>query len=193
MLRRTHFPFIFLKFKGDFLLYLPSITEILEPMSKGVHRILVAVPPPNSQENSNKLFVLTQTDVVRYFFENADQIGPLMSLSLQDLDLVNSKRPLVTVEPSTPILQAVEKMRIGGVSAVAVIEPEEPSSELTGNLEGSNGRILATLSASDFRGVDEKLLGNLENMKVRSFTHFHLKFCIPSKFLFYKWISVVIK
>ena len=116
---------------------------------------------------------LTQTDVVRFLLRHADDLGPSISKSVDDLGLLRSHRPPLAVCESASVLQALQMMQKEGyLRAVPVVEGVEEGSDGKRSEEDglpgcrSGGRVIGSLSVSDLRGMDADMLCNLSTTTV---------------------------
>ncbi|KAJ2698492.1 cell separation during budding [Coemansia sp. IMI 203386] len=116
-----------------------TVAQVAQVFAKGAHRVAVM------QNDRNIRGILSQTRVVRYFFEhcavstNSDtpQQGEVISrkedemldTTLADLGLVT--RDVVTVRPETPVLQALSLLEQWRVSSLAMVDDQK---RLVGNL-----------------------------------------------------------
>jgi len=187
-----------------------SVDDLLDPMSKGVHRMLVHLPvdrisrfsdvdeeerkrghehcvsqhkhdegsfsarladtgpycephrfPPTQHDRprEDKSFsevaetrLLTQTDVIRFFCAHADDIRQslkeenhdnFLAKTIGDLGLASGT--VETISSDETALSGFRKMAIHNLSSLAIIDP-------------TSGRLVATLSASDLRGMTSNLI-----------------------------------
>eukprot|EP00736_Rhodelphis_marinus_P000566 Rmarinus@m.23847 len=132
------------------------LLEAMEPMSKGVHRVLVEVEEKTEQGPMMEIKLLTQTDLLYFLTNNLQKFGDIASKTVKDLGLV--KESLLTVPTHVSVLHALQTMVSARVSAVPVIE---------------NGVIVATLSASDFRGINANDISHLSSTKVADYITTH--------------------
>jgi len=115
-----------------------SLTSLVEPFSRGVHRVLV---PQKDDEGKNAYRVLSQSDVVSYIYKNRHEVGKKMSIKLSELGI--QPKPVVSITSSTPALEGFKTMSLEKVTALAITH---------------NGKLVGTLSASDLRGLTRRRL-----------------------------------
>eukprot|EP00211_Chloroparvula_japonica_P016744 CAMPEP_0119137808 /NCGR_PEP_ID=MMETSP1310-20130426/24410_1 /TAXON_ID=464262 /ORGANISM="Genus nov. species nov., Strain RCC2339" /LENGTH=275 /DNA_ID=CAMNT_0007128935 /DNA_START=127 /DNA_END=950 /DNA_ORIENTATION=- len=124
-----------------------SVAQVLEPLGKGVHRVLVL---PSSAAGGAPM-VLTQTDVARYILLEREAMVeryPALSQTLEDLGFGEALQPVVRVSKNVTAREALVKLFSSGQSALAVVEDRTT--------------LLATLSPTDLRGVNPYALEELE-------------------------------
>ncbi|KAJ1817131.1 cell separation during budding, partial [Coemansia sp. RSA 2598] len=126
-----------------------TVAQVAMVFAKGAHRVAV-------MENERAIRgILSQTKVVRYFFEHCGVGQPdaaddsngggfitraedeMLDKTLADLGLVT--RDVVTVRPETPVLQALSLLEQWRVSSVAVVDEEK---RLVGNLSVGDVKYL---------------------------------------------------
>jgi CBS domain-containing protein len=116
-----------------------SIYEVMEPMSKGIHRALVPVEslmhqphhaPVEIMESSPAYQMLTQTDMVRFLLVHAKDLEFVTGLSVSTLGLMQTS---VFAAPSNmKVMDVVKCMRNVSLAAVAIVEnspdiiPDDP-------------------------------------------------------------------
>eukprot|EP00735_Rhodelphis_limneticus_P006295 TRINITY_DN18683_c0_g1::TRINITY_DN18683_c0_g1_i1::g.20388::m.20388 TRINITY_DN18683_c0_g1::TRINITY_DN18683_c0_g1_i1::g.20388 ORF type:complete len:359 (-),score=94.88,sp/Q8GXI9/PV42B_ARATH/31.66/6e-38,CBS/PF00571.23/0.055,CBS/PF00571.23/33,CBS/PF00571.23/1.5e-05,CBS/PF00571.23/7.4e-12,GTP_cyclohydro2/PF00925.15/0.063,GTP_cyclohydro2/PF00925.15/2.6e+03 TRINITY_DN18683_c0_g1_i1:231-1223(-) len=129
-----------------------TLFEVLEPMSKGIHRALVTVTEPDTEtgKDVDECKLVTQSDIVHYL--DTLHAEDMTQQTVQDLLLV--KESLLTVPSHLSVVQALRTMITAGVHAAPVVH---------------EGSITATLSASDFRGVHAKDLVGLSKVTVSEY------------------------
>mmetsp|Transcript_30531 Transcript_30531/g.76617 ORF Transcript_30531/g.76617 Transcript_30531/m.76617 type:complete len:312 (+) Transcript_30531:102-1037(+) len=122
-----------------------TLPDVLELLSKGVHRLLVE----NDDDKTVKL--LTQTDVVRFLVARQDHpaVRAKCDETLQNARLVDVSggKPPVTCTTSWTALDCFRKLYMSDVSAVAIVDKD--------------GTLAGNVSASDVRGLK---LSNLESV-----------------------------
>ncbi|ORX75020.1 hypothetical protein DL89DRAFT_203183, partial [Linderina pennispora] len=118
-----------------------TVAQIVGVFASGTHRVAVM------QSEREIRGILSQTRVVRYFFEHcagpqatdpqAVQINGLLDRTLQDLGLVTGN--VVMAKPTTPVLQALSLLERWHISSVAIVE--------------DNQRLVGNLSVTDIKYV----------------------------------------
>jgi len=129
-----------------------NLSDVMNAFSKGVHRCLVCFPSENY-----KCYVFTQTDVVRYFYNNRVAAEAIMKTPITETGpgiqrVVRgrvTKRKLVCVKDTATALSAYQKIYEQEVNAVAIVSADD-------------GSLIATLSASDIRGMTNTDLSDLD-------------------------------
>jgi len=120
-----------------------NLETILEPMSKGVHRVTV------NKKKGQKRAVITQRDVLEYlhkWIESEKTFGrkwDIFSKHIGELSL--GKTPAVTIPAETTAIEAFQKMYKEDVSSLGIVD--------------ETGALIANLSVTDLRWLnhDEKL------------------------------------
>jgi len=113
-----------------------NINKVLEPMSKGVHRVLVDL---NNGVGKPQYRMLTQTDIVRFLssyilYESSSLDG---SQKIKELNLINRK--VKTMNENHTALEVFRTLHVEDFSAIPIVN--------------NDGKLEATLSASDLRGL----------------------------------------
>jgi len=104
------------------------LLRIMEPFSNGSHRVLVTT--------GNTFNVLSQTDVVKYLFNNLSEFQTISQKSLHDLGI--KEKPVISLDYTQNAINGFRKMIESKVQAVAIVENQK----LTENLSGSDLRGL---------------------------------------------------
>lgn len=91
--------------------------------------------------------VVSQTDIIRFLQKHMSSLGPLTSLTLDDLGL--AYKPVICVPADMPTINALATMQVNRVLAVGVIS------------HAHHGALVANLSVSDLRGLMTSQLGLL--------------------------------
>lgn len=128
------------------------IKKILEPMSKGVHRILVHEQLEVDGKTVKRTRLLTQTDLIRFLVSYTVYAKDLnckidIHETLANLHLTTHKADLFTVSQSLSALEAFRRMAEHGVKSAPVVD--------------GNGVLQGTISASDLRGLRSAQLPNI--------------------------------
>lgn len=94
--------------------------------------------------------VISQLDVLRFLAKHKERWsgGALGDRSIAELGLLAGKRPVLTLNPTTPTVLALREMFAAGVSGAAVVSPD-------------GSVAIANLSVSDLRAVDPRHLSVL--------------------------------
>jgi CBS-domain-containing membrane protein len=135
-----------------------SLKSAMEPLEKGIHRMLVSVPADKSQDKEYK--VLTQLDIVRFI---STRLAPLVSkISRMTLGEVNVltrlTHPVESVSYQTPLITALLMLSQRSLSALPILD--------------QRNRLLGTFSLSDIRGMDVDLIKRIPQLSV--LTYFEL-------------------
>jgi len=119
-----------------------KLDTVLEVMSKGVHRVLV-------HTKDGKLRFLSQTDIVAFLKKHVKDLGSLVDEPLNKIGLVDEKAKILTVSMYEPALAGYQRMWNKGweLTSLPVVD--------------KTGDVVATLSASDLRGLTKISLVNL--------------------------------
>ena len=120
-----------------------SVADVLEPLCKEVHRMLVRLPvaPGSDDDKESELRLITQTDVLRCAVLLEDAAD--WTATLEDLGLVKGG-DIVTITPEATALTGFQRMCQHDINAVPVVSEE--------------GKLIAVLSASDLRGLTSNLI-----------------------------------
>lgn len=89
--------------------------------------------------------IVSQSDVIKYIYENLDGLGDLADRSVTDLGFVRGT--VITVRPDTPALDAMMLMEAKSISAVAVVNAQ--------------GAIIGNFSISELRTIMAEHFGSL--------------------------------
>ncbi|KAL3693039.1 hypothetical protein R1sor_006690 [Riccia sorocarpa] len=155
-----------------------TLLEAMEPLSKGVHRFLVpvggmtdpSVTGPETTESAPKFVFLTQSDIVRFLLQSLDMLGPVVGKTVESLGLINSGIPPLAVPANMPLVDVLRLMRQeGGLTSLAVVAPMDGTTPGSQPKPMRGGKILGTLSASDFRGLGPDSLKTLTDITVSQF------------------------
>jgi len=121
----------------------------LQHLAKGINRLMVIDGKcdfhQQDKEEQAILGLFTQVDIVRFLASNPYwlSLAPESQKTLKELDILNnSSEQLVTVEQSIPAYQAFKKIVDTNSTGIVVND--------------SQGRIVATLSASNIRGISRR-------------------------------------
>lgn len=130
-----------------------TVEDLLEPLSKGFHRILVRLPIDSGQSDTaeSELRIVSQTDILRcgLLFDCSAKWG----MSVVELGL--EKANVISMTSDETALQGFKRMATRDVSALAVVSAE-------------TGKLLTVLSSSDLRGLTSNLMMRV-NMPVIQF------------------------
>ena len=120
-----------------------NLETILEPMSKGVHRVTV------NKKKGQKRAVITQRDVIEYlnkWIDSQKSFGRKYDLFTKKIgELSLGKTPAVTVPMATTAIDAFQKMYKEDISSLGIVD--------------ESGSLVANLSVTDLRWLnhDQKL------------------------------------
>ena len=116
-----------------------KLTDALELLFSGVHRILI-VDPENRRHCIN---ILTQSDLLKFLNAHSELIPlpkQLKSVAEQDLGTQSSSGyRMYSVLPSTPAREAFQKMKLTNMGALPIVDEK--------------GSIISQISASDIRVI----------------------------------------
>lgn len=112
------------------------LDTILEIFAKGVHRVIV-------HTKDKKLRYLSQSDVVIFLKKNLDKLGEIVTTPLDKAGLEGKVSDLITVSMYQTALIGFQKLYNHGweLSGIPVVD--------------KTGDLVATLSASDLRGLNK--------------------------------------
>jgi CBS domain-containing protein len=117
-----------------------------------------------SQGPQADYYLLSQSDILRWLWNNLDRDPALRERaekSLQELQLVDPKGlPVLGIPSSSKALEGFALMEFHKVPAVAVLKESR---------DANSGKLEATLSASDLRGIYREKLIPLLDMNVLEF------------------------
>jgi len=118
-----------------------SLEHIFDIFAKGVHRVIV-----NTKDGRR---IVSQSDVAKFLKAHMEKLGDIVKKSLKELGLVKDAKELVKVSMYDSALVGFQKLYNQGweLSAIPVVD--------------KNGDIVATLSASDMRGLTPTSFGLL--------------------------------
>jgi len=108
------------------------LMQLMQPMSANIRRVLV------SQMWSKFDRLVTQTDLVRFLYDYRSELGPRVSMTLEELGM--DLKPVATVNRSDTAIEGFKKVHDAAVGAVAVVGT-------------TTHALFSTLSASDLRGI----------------------------------------
>lgn len=121
------------------------LSAAMEPMSKGVHRVLVKLH--DKGPGGKHLYkVLTQSDVVGWLSRRAGEhqasgCSPDLSKGLEELQVYKEGAQVLTVPCTATALEAFRKLEVRDHFCAPVVD--------------ENGVIVTQISASDLRGLQE--------------------------------------
>ncbi|CAM6094810.1 unnamed protein product [Calypogeia fissa] len=149
-----------------------KLLEAIEPLSKGIHRFLVPSEDLAEPEagSAPKTGLLSQTDIVRFFLQNVDYLGPVAAKTVADLGLVDTCQSPVAVPCNIPLVDVLRLMKNeGGVTAIAVVGAMDGITPGSQPRPVRGGKVLGTISASDFRGLKPDMLRSITDITVEQF------------------------
>ncbi|CAM6118065.1 unnamed protein product [Calypogeia fissa] len=152
-----------------------SVYDAVEPMSKGVHRVLVPfeserdVLGVESVEASAGYHILTQTDILQFIQDHAKLLEGFLSLSIADIGAV--KRSVYAVPHTMLVMNAFKCMASTLLPAVPIVQAD-PRLDMESTLINGEGRkLIGTISASDLRGCNSDTLSSCSSMSVLEWAH----------------------
>lgn len=86
--------------------------------------------------------IITQSQIIQFLSENIGHFQALAGRTMQELDAYNVWRPVVTVRPEQPAVDAFQLMRKHKISGVAVVNEE--------------GKLIDSIGVRDLRILDGK-------------------------------------
>jgi len=119
-----------------------SLDNILEIFAKGVHRVVV-------HTKDKKIRYLSQSDVIAFLKDNLTKLGEIAETPLDKAGLEGKSEELITVSMYQSALVGFRKLYNHGWELAGI-----PIVDKTGD-------IVATLSASDLRGLNKDSFKNL--------------------------------
>lgn len=119
-----------------------TVADVLEPLCKEVHRMLVRLPvnPGSDDDREAELRLITQTDVLRCAVLLEDAAN--WTASVEELGLV--KGEVLTITPQATALAGFQRMGQNDINAIPVVTED--------------GKLIAVLSSSDLRGLTSNLI-----------------------------------
>ena len=129
----------------------------MEQFCKGVHHALVV-------EEQKPLKMVSQMDIVEFLEKNLDHLPNVKSAWDKPINYI-AQNNLISVEGSAPVIEALKVVSSLNIRAIPVIN--------------TGGCIVATFSASDFRGEYATLLKSSSSVTVMQFLLLHYNDKIP--------------
>ncbi|KNC98665.1 uncharacterized protein SPPG_06346 [Spizellomyces punctatus DAOM BR117] len=141
-----------------------TILSLLTLMSNGIHRVLI----PHTPHTTSRL--VTQTDLLRFLFANNHHFDTILCIDANKImNKQQSQHPAhengihglscTTISMHSRTIQGFKKMRNEGVRSLGVVDEE--------------GILVATLSASDLRGLNQSRLDQVLNPPLVFLRHVH--------------------
>eukprot|EP01094_Clydonella_sp_ATCC50884_P009674 TRINITY_DN1921_c0_g1_i1.p1 TRINITY_DN1921_c0_g1~~TRINITY_DN1921_c0_g1_i1.p1 ORF type:complete len:295 (-),score=117.49 TRINITY_DN1921_c0_g1_i1:272-1156(-) len=127
------------------------VSALLEPMSKGVHRVIVTQKSGLVCEPARRM--VTQTDVVRFMFQHKAEWN-----EARNVDASRTIEELRVWVPGATVRTVDE-----GMSALAAFRNMEQCDHTCLPVVNAAGEVITQLSASDLRGLKESELPLLRN------------------------------
>jgi len=113
-----------------------NVEDTMEAFSKGVHRAIV----PLKEGNTTKHHIVSQRDAIQFLLEQ-HMYNDVFNSKLSELPRLFAFQPeLVTIDGSTPAIEGFKQIGREHFGAVPVVD--------------ENGRVYASLCASDLSGTD---------------------------------------
>lgn len=149
-----------------------QLMNLVEPMGKGIHRVLVQDLSKQQNVNNQPWMMITQTDVIKYFLQHSTdmkkepELFEFFTKSIENAKVYNYTSPLFTADLNSSLIQIFMEMSHLNISAVPVVDSTR------------NGILLETLSISDLRefvcehvvkGDLYGLVTNMRNFTVKKF------------------------
>lgn len=107
-----------------------KLTSLLNSFCQGVHRVVIG--------SGDKQYIVSQTDVLRYFLQNVAKLGPVSKQRVDEL--VNTRDAKLTkISSDSTALSAFRQIVVAGAAAAPIVD--------------SKGALVAGLSSSDVRGL----------------------------------------
>lgn len=134
-----------------------TIDKLLDPFSKGVHRVLIQGLKPTASSTDATVVItpdmdyrfLSQTDVVRFlYYSQIPELKAILQKDIKSLGLVshnnnnNNKNNMVYITTKNAALTGFRKLTLHEISAVPVLDEKD-------------GKLVGTVSASDLRGIHQ--------------------------------------
>jgi len=120
-----------------------NVEDTMEAFSKGVHRAIV----PIKDGNTTKYHIVSQRDAIKFLLEQ-QMYDDVFNCKISELPRLFAFQPeLVTIDGATPAIEGFKKIGREHFGAVPVVD--------------ENGRLFASLCASDLSGTDLTLLHTL--------------------------------
>jgi CBS domain-containing protein len=141
------------------------LESLLDAFSKGVHRVIVA--PVDQRANPNNSWILSQTDVLKFLYQNGKKDMGQLSRSVSELNLVSRNVKVCTVNET--VLEASRAIYQANIMAVAIVD--------------ENRKLVGTFSSSDLRGTTAQNVKEVETKKLNEYTN-KMIYCAENDSLF---------
>jgi len=105
----------------------------------GVHRVPVT-------ENGQVIGIVSQSDVIKYLYRNAEKMPELMSKKLHELRLISGN--VITIGNDQTLMKAFTTILVHNITGLAVVD--------------LRGRLVNNISASDLKGISLNSFYKLE-------------------------------
>uniref|UniRef100_A0A0D6R3W3 CBS domain-containing protein n=1 Tax=Araucaria cunninghamii TaxID=56994 RepID=A0A0D6R3W3_ARACU len=152
-----------------------SVLDVMEPLSKGIHRALVPLESHQDhvavlelKETSPGYRMLTQMDIVQFLKLHSNKLKSFMSTSVGQLGAVHSG--VFAVPANMQVASAVKCMQNTSLNAVAIVEGSVDSQQGPMLITGEGRRLVGTFSSSDLRGCPLGMLQSQLSLSVFEFT-----------------------
>jgi len=120
-----------------------NVEDTMEAFSKGVHRAIV----PIVEGNVTRYHIVSQRDAIKFLLEQ-HMYDNVFNSKISELPRLFAFQPeLVTIDGNTPAIEGFKKIGREHFGAIPVVD--------------DNGRVFASLCASDLSGTDLTLLHTL--------------------------------
>ncbi|KAG6541200.1 hypothetical protein Mapa_017434 [Marchantia paleacea] len=147
-----------------------SVYDSIEPMSKGVHRVLVPFESQSDThgveltESSSGYHMLTQTDVIQFIHDHAEEMNSVLRQTVSDIGAV--RQSVFAVPHTMAVMTALKCMANTALPAVAIVEAVPDIDKEPMFINGQGRKLLGTFSASDLRGCSAEALGTWSSITV---------------------------
>ncbi|KAL2636329.1 hypothetical protein R1flu_007808 [Riccia fluitans] len=147
-----------------------SVYDAIEPMSKGVHRVLVPFESESDvqgvelTESSSGYHLLTQMDVIKFIHERAEVMKDILKLTISDIGAF--RQSVFAVPHTMAVMTALKCMANTALPAVAIVEAMPDVDKEPMFINGQGRKLLGTFSASDLRGCCAETLSSWKTITV---------------------------
>ncbi|KAL3677531.1 hypothetical protein R1sor_027479 [Riccia sorocarpa] len=147
-----------------------SVYDAIEPMSKGVHRVLVPFETESDvqgvelTESSSGYHILTQMDIIKFIHERAELMNDILRLSVSDIGAV--RYSVFAVPHTMAVMTALKCMANTALPAVAIVEAVPGVDKEPMFINGQGRKLVGTFSASDLRGCCAETLSAWKTITV---------------------------
>ncbi|XP_022850133.1 SNF1-related protein kinase regulatory subunit gamma-like PV42a [Olea europaea var. sylvestris] len=152
-----------------------SILDCMEVFSKGIHRALV--PADSHMENiagvelvesASSYRMLTQMDVIKFLKGYENELKGILSRKVKEIGAVSDI--VFGVTDKTKVIDAIKCMNTASLNAVPIVQSSNDAGEDHSQLiNGKNGKLVGTFSATDLRGFPLSQLKSCMHLSVVEF------------------------